>query len=132
MVTKMKIKEVRSNKAPKPAGPYSQSVRIGKFLFCSGQIGIDPNSGKLVGGGIKSETKRAMENIAAILSAAGIGLGGIARMDVFLTDMDDYNGFNAVYSKYFANGVKPARQTIEVSGLPKNAKVEISCIAFSG
>ncbi len=125
----MEIQEIYSAKAPKPVGSYSQAVRIGKLVFCSGQIGLDPGNGDMVDGGVEKETMQAMENITAVLSAAGVGLSHAVRLDVFLTDMADYQKFNEVYSKYFAKGPKPARQTIGVLSLPKNAKVEISCIA---
>ena len=125
----MKLKGIKSNNAPKPAGPYSQAVLAGNFVFCSGQIGMDSRKGSLVKGSIEKETEQAMKNISAILSKAGTSLNNVVRVDIFLADMSNFDKFNGVYSKYFTREPKPARQTVEVPRLPKNARIEISCIA---
>lgn len=128
----MKISEVKSSKAPLPVGPYSQAVRAGNLIFCSGQIGIDRASGLLVAGGVAQETKQALENISAVLAAGGSSFKKVVWVDVFLTKMADFPEVNKVYVEYFVSKPKPSRQTIGVSSLPKNAKVEISCIAHIG
>lgn len=123
------MKAIATDKAPRPIGPYSQAVLSGNMVFCSGQIGADPQSGELASGGIGAETSRAMENIVALLSAAGTDLSKAVRMDVFLADMDDYQKFNEVYSGYFNGGAAPARFAVGAAKLPRNARVEIGCIA---
>ena len=123
--------EVFTGKAPAPGGAYAQAQRAGSLIFCSGQIGIDPKTGKLVGGGIEAETRQAMRNLGAILDSAGAGLNRVVKVEAFLTDINDWKAFNAIYSEFFREH-KPARTTASVSGLPLNAKVEIACIASLG
>ncbi|WP_054857500.1 RidA family protein [Vulcanisaeta sp. JCM 16159] len=119
---------VFTEKAPKPIGPYSQAVQVGNFLFVSGQIPIDPSTGQLVKGGIKEQTERVLENIKAILEAAGYSLNNVTWVFVALKDLSKFSEFNEVYSRYFRES-PPARITVEVSNLPSGALVEISVIA---
>jgi len=117
--------------APAAIGPYSQAVRIGNLLYTSGQIPLDPASGQIVSGGIAEQTTRVLENLQAVLAAAGSGLDRVVRTTVFLQDMNDFGAMNAVYARYFApeGVVPPARSTVQVARLPKDALVEIDVIA---
>ena len=115
--------------APAPIGPYSQAVAAGGLVFVSGQVPINPASGEVVNGDIKSETQQVMENIKAILTEAGIGFGNIVKTSIFLTDMQNFGQVNEVYGAYFTDAF-PARETVQVSALPKNVNVEISVIAL--
>jgi 2-iminobutanoate/2-iminopropanoate deaminase len=124
--------KVETKSAPAAIGPYSQGVRAGDFLFVSGQIALDPETGEMVGGSIREQTERVLDNLSAILEAAGLGLGSVVRADVFLKDMRDFKVMNEVYERRFGSGVKPARQAVGVGELPRGALVEISCIAFAG
>ena len=121
-------KIVISNNAPAPIGPYSQAVEAGGMLFVSGQIPIDPATNELVEGDIKSETHQVMKNIGAILTEAGLSFGSVVKCSIFIADMNDFASINDVYGSYFDDN-PPARETVEVSTLPKNVNVEISCIA---
>jgi len=125
-----KLKKIESNSAPRPVGPYSQGTRVGDFIFVSGQLPIDPKTGKIVQGDIKVQTDRVIENIKAILAAAGLDLTHVASCDVFLKDMNDFGSMNEVYAYKFTSDPKPARQAVQVGRLPLDAMVEISCIAF--
>ena len=124
----MDTKVVFTEHAPKPVGPYSQAVTAGGFVYCSGQIAIDPKTGHLIDGDIGEETARVMENLQAVLAAAGSSLDKVVKTTIYLWDMDDFDQVNGVYETFFPN-VKPARVTIEIAGLPKGAGVEIDCIA---
>jgi 2-iminobutanoate/2-iminopropanoate deaminase len=117
--------------APGAIGPYSQAVCIGDFVYTSGQVALDPASGQLIAGGIAEQTKRALENIKAVLEAAGTDLSRVVKTVVFLKDMNDFAAMNTVYATYLApeGVVKPARSTVEVARLPKDALVEIEVIA---
>ena len=117
--------------APAAIGPYSQAVRSGDLLFTSGQVALDPATGALVSGGIREQTTRVLENVKAILTAAGTDLTHVIKTVVFLKDMGDFAAMNAVYAAYLAPEgiVKPARSTVAVAGLPRNALVEIEVIA---
>jgi len=119
---------ITSDNAPAAIGPYSQAVRAGCFLFCSGQIGIDPDTKKLAEDDIKTQTKQIFKNIKAVLTAAGLDLEDIVKTAVFLTSMDDFPVVNDIYGKEFGSH-KPARSTVEVARLPLNALIEIECIA---
>ncbi|MDD5251756.1 MAG: RidA family protein [Patescibacteria group bacterium] len=121
---------VRTDGAPAPIGPYSQAVSAGQLVFCSGQIGLDPVTGILVAGGVAVETRRVLDNLTAVLAAAGLTLAHVVRTDIFLADMNDFSAVNEIYAEYFSSDPKPARQTVGVAALPKNATVEISCIAY--
>ncbi|MCG2880085.1 MAG: RidA family protein [Vulcanisaeta sp.] len=122
---------VFTDKAPKPIGPYSQAIKVNNMLFVSGQIPIDPATGKLVEGGIREQTRRVLENIKAILERAGFSLSDIAWVFVALRDLSKFPEFNEVYSEYFRES-PPARITVEVSNLPGGALIEISVIAVKG
>ncbi|HTW49010.1 MAG TPA: RidA family protein [Acidobacteriaceae bacterium] len=117
--------------APAAIGPYSQAVRIGNLVYTSGQIALDPASGQLVSGGIADQTTRVLENLKAVLAAAGASLDKVVKTVVFLQDMNDFAAMNAVYGSYLApaGAVPPARSTVEVAGLPRNSLVEIEVIA---
>ena len=121
-------KIINTSNAPAPIGPYSQAVLVNGMLFASGQIAIDPSTGELVTGDIKSETKRVMENIRALLQAAGLGMHNIVKTSIFLSDMNNFAQVNEVYGSYFSDNF-PARETVQVSRLPKDVNVEISVIA---
>ncbi|MEJ0030562.1 MAG: RidA family protein [Bacteroidota bacterium] len=114
--------------APEPIGPYSQAVQAGSMLFISGQIALDQGNGKFVNANIKDETKQVMKNIEHILSAAGLNFTHVVKSTIFLKNMGDFPQVNEVYGAYFPDQ-PPARETVEVSKLPKEANVEISCIA---
>ena len=118
---------VTTEKAPKAVGPYSQAIRFANLLFVSGQIALDPKSGEIVRGEIEVQTKQVLENLKAIVEASGMGLEDILKCTCFLQDMEHFGRFNSVYSTYFAD-VLPARETVEVSRLPKDVLVEISAI----
>jgi 2-iminobutanoate/2-iminopropanoate deaminase len=122
---------VSTSAAPAAIGPYSQAVRIGDFIYSSGQVALDPASGALVPGGIAEQTTRVMENLTAVLAAAGSDLSRVVKTVVFLKNMNDFAAMNAVYAHYLApeGGVAPARSTVEVARLPKDALVEIEVIA---
>ncbi len=122
---------VNTANAPAPIGPYSQAVAAGNFVFLSGQIAINPATGELVLDDIKAETKQVMENIKAVLAEAGINFTNIFKTTIFLKDMGNFPQVNEVYGSYFT-GQFPARETVEVSGLPKNVNVEISVTAIKG
>ena len=118
--------------APAAIGPYSQAVRVGEMLFASGPIPIDPKTGNLVPGGVAEQTTQVMENIKAVLAKAGIDMVHVVKTTVFLKDMNDFAAMNAVYAKYLApqGVVPPARSTIEVARLPKDALVEVEVVAM--
>ena len=122
---------VFTDKAPKPIGPYSQAIKVNNMLFVSGQIPIDPATGKLVEGGIREQTRRVLENIRAIVESAGFSLSDVAWVFVALRDLSKFPEFNEVYSEYFRES-PPARITVEVSNLPGGALIEISVIAVKG
>ena len=121
-------KIISTNEAPAAIGPYSQAVRSGSFLFCSGQIPLDPKSGQIVAGDIIAQTRRVLDNIAAVLRAEGITFDNIVKTTIFLTDLDDFQLVNEVYASYFKQD-PPARSTVQVSALPRGAHVEIEVIA---
>lgn len=121
---------IATDKAPGAIGPYSQAVRAGGFLFCSGQIPLDPASGELVGGTISEQTEQVMENISAVLASAGLTFPDVVKSTIYLADLGDFAAVNAVYGKRFS-AEPPARSTVEVKGLPKDARVEIEVIALA-
>lgn len=122
---------ISSPAAPAAIGPYSQGVRVGKTLYTSGQIPIDPTTGNLVVGGICEQTTRVLENLKAVLSASSLDLAHVVKTTVFLKNLADFAAMNAIYASYFApDGViAPARSTVQVAALPKDSLVEIECIA---
>ncbi len=126
------MKSISTEQAPKAIGPYSQAVRAGDFVFLSGQIPLDPATGALVKATIEIETQRVIENLRAVLRAAGCTFANVARTTIYLTDMNDFTAVNAEYGKAFeAAPTLPARATVEVKGLPKGARVEIDAVAFA-
>ena len=122
-------KVIRTDKAPSPIGPYSQAIQAGNTLYVSGQIAINPADGQLITNNIIREATLVMENIGAILKESGFGFQDIVKTTIYLKDMQDFQSVNEVYGNYFKDNF-PARETVEVSGLPKNVNVEISVIAF--
>lgn len=125
------MKEVVSTeKAPGAIGPYSQAVKAGGMVFCSGQIPIDPATGEFVEGGVAEQTDQVFKNLIAVLEAGGSSLDGVVKTTVFLADMNDFAAMNEVYAKYFDSN-KPARATVQAARLPRDAKVEIECIALA-
>ena len=123
-------KIISTNEAPAAIGPYSQAVRSGSFLFCSGQIPLDPKSGQIVPGDIAAQTRRVLNNIAAVLRAEGLTFDSVVKTTIFLTDLNDFQLVNEVYGSYFKQD-PPARSTVQVSALPKGANVEIEVIAVA-
>jgi len=122
------MKTITSSSAPKAVGPYSQAIAAGGFVFCSGQLGLDPATGLLAAADTAGQARQVLWNLTAVLDAAGSGLRQVVKTTVFLADMNDFAAMNAEYEKAF--GVhKPARSTVEVKRLPKDARVEIECIA---
>jgi len=121
-------KIVFTEKAPKPIGPYSQAVQVGNTLYLSGQIAIDPTTNSMIDGGIEKQTRRVLDNIKAVLEAAGFTLKDVVKVTVFLKDIKLFEGFNKIYGEYFGES-PPARTTVEVSNLPKGALLEIDAIA---
>ena len=119
---------IRTDRAPQAIGPYSQAIRAGGLLFLSGQVGLDPATGALVEGGLEVETTRALQNLEAVLRAAGAGLDRVVRTTVFLVDLGDFATMNAIYARAFGE-TRPARSTVQVSALPRSARVEIDAIA---
>jgi 2-iminobutanoate/2-iminopropanoate deaminase len=126
----MTCETITTNKAPAAIGPYAQAVKANGMLFCSGQIALDPATGELVAGGVAAETERVMENIAAVLAAAGTGFGQVVKTTIFLADMGDFAVVNEIYGRCFADH-KPARSTVAVRSLPRGALVEIEVIALA-
>lgn len=119
---------VYSANAPEPIGPYSQAIKAGNMLFISGQIAIQKSSGQILTANIVDETQQVMKNLDEVLKAGGLTFANVVKTTIFLKSMDDFPKVNEVYGSYFANQ-PPARETVEVSGLPKGVNVEISCIA---
>lgn len=122
-------KAIKTAKAPAPIGPYNQAILSGNTLYVSGQIAIEPESGKLITDSIQKETDQVMNNLQNILNEAGISFREVVKCTIFLRDMDQFGAINEVYGKFF-DEVPPARETVEVSRLPKDVNVEISCIAY--
>lgn len=122
------MKAVESPKAPKAIGPYSQGVEAGGFVFVSGQIPMD-SQGAIVGGGIQAQTERCIQNVAAVLESAGLGLADVVKTTVYMTDLGQFPAMNEVYAKHF-KAPFPARATVQVSALPKGALIEIEAVAI--
>ena len=122
---------VQTPAAPAPVGPYNQAVLAAGVLYCSGQIGLDPESGALVGDGdVEAETRQVLSNLVAVLGAAGSSAQRVVRTTVFLTDLADFGRVNALYAEVFDGPVAPARACVQVAALPKGARVEIDCVAL--
>ncbi len=124
----MELRSVSSDKAPKAVGPYSQAIVAGDLVFTAGQIAIDPASGDLVTGDIRLQTSRVLDNVAAVLEAAGSGMDRVTKCTVFLVDFADFPAMNEVYGQRFGQH-RPARSTVGTAALPRGARVEIECIA---
>jgi len=122
-------KQVQTDKAPKAIGPYSQAIIAGDFVFCSGQIPIDPATGNIVEGSIEDQTRQVLKNLGAVLEAAGTSYDGVVKTTVFLQDMNDFAKMNAVYAEFF-KAPNPARAAVQVARLPRDVKVEIEAVAF--
>lgn len=125
----MTLKTVQTDQAPTAIGPYSQAVQAGPYLFCSGQIGLDPATSELVPGGTSEQAERALSNLIAVLHAAQLSAKDVVKTTVYLTNLADFAGMNEVYARYFSSS-PPARSTVEVAGLPRGATVEIEAIAL--
>jgi 2-iminobutanoate/2-iminopropanoate deaminase len=119
---------VHSDRGPKPIGPYSQAVKAGGFIYLSGQVALDPKTGDLIGSDIRRQTEQTLENVKGILEAAGTNLHHVVKTTVFLKDMNDFVAMNEVYARYFT-AAPPARSTVQVARLPKDALLEIEVIA---
>ena len=125
------LKAVITQKAPAPVGPYNQAVIAGGWLYCSGQIPLDPSTGAMVGdGNVEAETRQVLSNLKAVLQEAGTDPSKVVRTTVFLVDLGDFQAVNAIYAEVFGDGVSPARACVQVAALPKGSKVEIDCIAW--
>ena len=124
-------KALSTSKAPAAIGPYSQAIRAQGFLFLSGQVALEPGSGQLVAGDVRAQTEQVLNNLKAVLEAAGSSLAAVVKTTVFLGDMNDFAAMNEVYGRFFAED-PPARATLEASRLPKDARVEIEAIALAG
>ena len=125
------IKKVETTSAPAPVGPYSQAIKAGKWLFCSGQIALDPISGEMKGqSDIQEEAKQVLKNLFAVIHEAGAKSTDIVKTTIYLVDLKDFEKVNKVYSDFFKADTSPARACVEVAGLPKGGKVEIDCIAW--
>mmetsp|Transcript_25755 Transcript_25755/g.71930 ORF Transcript_25755/g.71930 Transcript_25755/m.71930 type:complete len:171 (+) Transcript_25755:3-515(+) len=126
--TNNEIKEIKTDNAPAPVGPYSQAVQVAGTLYCSGQIALDPTTGDMINDNVQDETRQIFVNMDAVLKEAGTTKDRIVRCTVFLVDLNDFGLVNEIYAEYFGD-VKPSRSCVQVSALPKGAKVEIDCIA---
>ncbi|HTK27413.1 MAG TPA: RidA family protein [Pyrinomonadaceae bacterium] len=124
----MKNEIISTEKAPGAIGPYSQAIKAGNMIFCSGQIPIDVATGEFVSEGVAEQTEQVLKNLAAVLDAAGATLNNVVKTSVFLADMNDFAAMNEVYGRYFSEN-KPARATVQAARLPRDARVEIECIA---
>jgi 2-iminobutanoate/2-iminopropanoate deaminase len=124
----MTKRRIATSGAPAALGPYSQAIDTGGQVYCSGQVGLDPETGELVAGGVKAEAHRALRNLGAVLDAAGVSYADVVKTTVFLIDIGDFATFNAVYADFFPDP-PPARSTFAVAALPKGARVEIEAIA---
>ena len=125
------LQPVLSADAPPPIGPYSQAVRTNGLLFCSGQIALDPSTGEMKNGSIEEETMQVLKNMRAVLTEAGLSFANVAKTTIFLVDMNDFAVVNRIYAEQLGSA-RPARSTVQVSALPKGARVEIECIAVTG
>ena len=122
---------IKTDSAPNAIGPYSQAIRAGGFIFCSGQIALNPGTGQFVEGGIEAQTEQVLRNLMAVLEAAGSSLDRVVKTTVFLSNLNDFGAMNEVYGRFFGENC-PARSTVEASRLPRDARVEIEAIALAG
>ena len=127
------IEPIETKFAPKPVGPYNQAILVENWLYCSGQIALDPENGEMIGNGnIEEETKQVLKNLLAVVEAAGGDNSNVIRTTIYLTDLNDFEKVNQIYAETFNNKASPARACVEVSNLPKGGKIEIDCIAWLG
>ncbi len=127
------LEAIETESAPKPVGPYNQAVLVENWLYCSGQIALDPTTGEMIGNGnIEEETRQVLKNLIAVVEAAGGKSSNVIRTTIYLTDLKDFAKVNQIYAETFDKNVSPARACVEVSNLPKGGKVEIDCIAWLG
>jgi 2-iminobutanoate/2-iminopropanoate deaminase len=124
------LEKIFTAAAPAPIGPYNQAVRVGDFVFCSGQIPLDPATGEVVAGDVGAQTRQVMKNIEAVLEAASATFANVVKTTIFLVDMGDFAAVNAVYGEYFTD-IAPARSTVAVAGLPRGVRVEIEVVALT-
>ena len=124
------METISTENAPGAIGPYSQAIKAGGMVFCSGQIPIDIETGQFISDDVAEQTEQVLKNLSAVLEAAGSGLDKVVKTGVFLADMDDFAAMNEVYGRYFSEN-KPARATVEAARLPRDARVEIDCIAVA-
>lgn len=124
------MKMIVTDQAPKAVGPYAQAVRYGDTVFCSGQLGLDPATGKLVGSGVEAQTRQVLVNLKAVLQATGLRLDHVVKTTIYVIDMKDYAKVNQIYAEAFGTHT-PARATVQVAGLPMDGLVEIDCIAVN-
>ena len=121
---------IKTDHAPAAVGPYSQAIKLSGLIFTAGQIGLDPETGKMVEGGIEAQTRQVMNNLEAVLKEAGVGMDAIVKTTIFLTDLGNFATVNGIYGEYFSDE-PPARSTVEVAGLPLGAIVEVEAIALT-
>ncbi len=126
----MKKRVIQTDRAPKAIGPYSQAIQAGHLLFLSGQIPLDPKTGEITGGDIRQQTRQVLENIKGLLESEGLGMKDVVKVTIFLKDMGNFSQMNEVYAPYFSSS-PPARSTVEVGKLPRNAEIEIEAIALT-
>ena len=127
------IEPIETKFAPKPVGPYSQAIQVENWLYCSGQIALDPSTGVMIGNGnIEEETRQVLKNLMAVVEAAGGKNSNVVRTTIYLTDLNDFAKVNAIYAETFGGSASPARACVEVSNLPKGGKIEVDCIAWLG
>ena len=127
------LEPIETNSAPKPVGPYNQAVLVENWLYCSGQIALDPITGEMIGNGnIEDETRQVLNNLLAVVEAAGGKNSNVIRTTIYLTNLNDFTKVNKIYAETFDNEVSPARACVEVSNLPKGGKIEIDCVAWLG
>lgn len=124
------MKKIETEKAPKAIGPYSQATVAGQFVFVSGQLPIDPATGKIIEHTIEGQTKQVLANIKAILHVANLSFAHVVKTEIYLKNLEDFQKVNAIYAEHFSDPIKPARQTMQVARLPLDSLIEISCIAF--
>ena len=124
----MALMPIQTKTAPAAIGPYAQGIEAGNLVFISGQLGLDPSTGEMAGDDLEAQARQALANLKAVLLAGGCGLYQVAAVDVYLIDMEDFAAFNAIYEAFFSDH-KPARAVVAVKELPKNARIEIKCIA---
>ena len=127
------IEPIETNSAPKPVGPYNQAVLVENWLYCSGQIALDPSTGVMIGNGnIEEETRQVLKNLMAVVEAAGGESSNVIRTTIYLTDLNDFAKVNEIYAETFGGSASPARACVEVSNLPKGGKIEVDCVAWLG